>query len=259
TYRYWPSDYASANDMSLYSLYGHRIADGQAPYRDFRLEYPPGSLPLFVVPLAGHRTLSQHTYDRNFAALATLLMAVTIGFTALSLWRLQRPRANVLATLSLQATSAIALGSLVYTRYDVWPAALVAAALALLLNGRNALAALAFGVAIAAKLYPLVMLPLVVTYVWRRTGSRQALRLLLLAAAAAVAIALPFVVIAPGAVESAIRVQLEHALQVESLGSAVLLTLARAGVTFGDVPLHARTTGGLATTANLLGGGTGAA
>src|SRR5215468_6401111 len=51
TYRYWPSDYAYANDMSLYSLYGHRIADGQAPYRDFRLEYPPGALPLFVVPL----------------------------------------------------------------------------------------------------------------------------------------------------------------------------------------------------------------
>src|SRR5262249_21364354 len=173
TYRYWPSDYASANDMSLYSLYGQHLADGQVPYRDFRLEYPPAALPLFVVPLAGHKTLSQHTYNRNFAALATGLMALTIALTALSLWRLQRPRSNVLATLALLACSALALGSLVYTRYDVWPAALVAAALALLLNGRIALAALALGVAIAAKLYPLVMLPLVVIYVWRRTGSRQ--------------------------------------------------------------------------------------
>jgi hypothetical protein len=258
-YRFWPSDYSASNDMSLYSLYGQRVADGQIPYRDFRLEYPPAALPLFALPLAGHKTLSAHTYYRNFAALATMLMAVTIAFTALSLWRLRRPRRNVLVALSLLAASAIALGSLVYTRYDVWPAALVAAALALLLNRRTAVAALALGVAIAAKLYPLVVLPLVVCFVWRRSGRRQALRALLLATAAAVAIVAPFVAIAPGAVEAAVRVQLEHSLQIESLGSAALVTLAKLGITFGDVALHSQTSTGLATTTSLAGSGTGTA
>jgi hypothetical protein len=244
--------------MSLYSFYGQRVADGQIPYRDFRLEYPPAALPLFVLPLAAHKTLSAHTYYRNFAALTTALMAATIAFTALSLWRLRRTRQNVLVGLSLLATSAIALGSLVYTRYDVWPAALVAAALALLLNGRTSVAALALGVAVAAKLYPLVVLPLLVIFVWRRSSPRQALRALLLASGAALAIVGPFIAIAPGAVEAAIRVQLEHSLQIESLGSAALVMLAKLGITFGGVALHGQTSSGLATTTSLVGSGAGA-
>jgi hypothetical protein len=37
-------------DTPLYQSYGDRIEDGDVPYRDFRVEYPPGALPAFVVP-----------------------------------------------------------------------------------------------------------------------------------------------------------------------------------------------------------------
>ena len=37
------------SDTPVYERYGERIADGDLPYRDFSLEYPPGALPAFAV------------------------------------------------------------------------------------------------------------------------------------------------------------------------------------------------------------------
>ena len=63
------------------------------------------------------------------------------------------------------------------SRFDLWPAALTAAALAALLSGRLRLGHLALGAAVAAKLYPAVLVPLTLVYVWRRKGRREALAL----------------------------------------------------------------------------------
>ena len=37
-------------DIPVYATYGTAIEDGAVPYRDFQPEYPPGALPVFVVP-----------------------------------------------------------------------------------------------------------------------------------------------------------------------------------------------------------------
>ena len=50
-----------------------------------------------------------------------------------------------------------------------------AAALCALVTGRLRLGHVALGAAIAAKLYPAVLVPLAVVYVWRREGRREAL------------------------------------------------------------------------------------
>ena len=34
----------------VYERYGERITHGGVPYRDFRVEYPPGAIVAFVVP-----------------------------------------------------------------------------------------------------------------------------------------------------------------------------------------------------------------
>ena len=49
-------------------------------------------------------------------------------------------------------------------------------ALAALVSGRDRLGSLALGAAIAAKLYPLVLLPLLAAWLWRRGGRRHAAR-----------------------------------------------------------------------------------
>ena len=42
-------------DTPVYQRYGDAIDDGQVPYRDFALEYPPGALPVFVAARARER------------------------------------------------------------------------------------------------------------------------------------------------------------------------------------------------------------
>ena len=43
-------DDPSSWDVPLYQSFGDRIAGGEVPYRDFRVEYPPGALPAFGLP-----------------------------------------------------------------------------------------------------------------------------------------------------------------------------------------------------------------
>ena len=38
-------------DVRFYENWGNIMTSHQIPYRDFRIEYPPGALPTFMVPL----------------------------------------------------------------------------------------------------------------------------------------------------------------------------------------------------------------
>src|SRR5205809_621850 len=66
-------------------------------------------------------------------------------------------------------------GALVLPRFDLYPAAVTAAAVALILAGRDRLGSGVLGAAIAVKLYPAVLVPLAVAWAWRRKGRREAL------------------------------------------------------------------------------------
>ena len=71
-------------DTGLYETYGDAIARGHVPYRDFRLEYPPGALPVFVLPSLGHEG-NRDAYDRWFDRLMALCGCIAIVGAALVL------------------------------------------------------------------------------------------------------------------------------------------------------------------------------
>ena len=117
-------------DTPVYERYGSAIDSGQVPYRDFALEYPPGALPVFVLPaLGGARGDS---YRRRFEALMALLGELMIVTVAVALAALGAGRRWLLAALGLAAVAPLLLGPVVLSRFDLWPAALTAAALAAL-------------------------------------------------------------------------------------------------------------------------------
>src|SRR5262245_15676174 len=84
------ADDASSWDVPLYQSFGDRMTDGQVPYRDFRVEYPPGSLPAFLLPslvasdgapvYEPELNDPAREYARSFAVLMTLLLAATAVF-----------------------------------------------------------------------------------------------------------------------------------------------------------------------------------
>ena len=213
-------------DTPVYQRYGNAIADGKVPYRDFDLEYPPGALPVFALPgLAepGHDQDVTPGFRRTFETIMWLCGALALCAVAVVLRALRRPPAVMWAVLLFVALAPLLLGSLVLSRFDLWPDALVAGFLGALVSGRLRLGHALLGLAITVKLYPAVLLPLAVTFAWKRAGRREAVVCAGIAVAVVALVFLPFVVLSPGGVWHSVSVQLDRPLQVESLGSAVLL------------------------------------
>jgi hypothetical protein len=213
-------------DTPVYQSYGNRIAEGKVPYRDFKVEYPPGALPMFALPgLAepGHGQEVSSGFRRAFETLMWLCGAAALGAMALVFRSLRRSSLSVWTALAFAALAPLLLGSVILSRFDLWPAAIVAAALAALLGGRLRLGHVLLGLGVAAKLYPAVLIPLGVAFAWKRAGRREALLCLALAAGIVAVVFLPFVAVSPGGVWHSFDVQLTRPLQVESLGSALLL------------------------------------
>jgi uncharacterized membrane protein len=164
----------------------------------------------------------------------------TIVLVALVLAELGASRRRVYAAVGLLALSPAALGPISLNTYDAWPALLTVAALLLLLRGWDVWAFGALGLAVSAKVYPLVLVPIACVFVWRRAGPRRtalALGVFLLVAAAVV---VPFAAYDLDGVASSFRAQASRGLQVESFGSSLLLVLDRLGLYDAEV---VRTTG----------------
>jgi hypothetical protein len=213
-------------DTPVYQRYGNAIADGKVPYRDFALEYPPGALPMFALPgLAepGHEQEVSSTFRRAFETLMWLCGAAALLGMAVVLRSLRGRTVGVWAALVFTALAPLAVGSVILSRFDLWPAAIVVAALAALVSGRLRLGHLLLGLGVAVKLFPAVLVPLAFGFAWRRAGRREALVCLGLLAGLAALLFLPFFVLSPGGVWNSFSVQLGRPLQVESLGSALLL------------------------------------
>jgi Glycosyltransferase family 87 len=212
-------------DTPVYQGYGERIADGEVPYRDFEVEYPPAALPFFWLPTL---TAAEH-YDSGFELLMAACAAATVGFALLALAGLRAAPPRLLAAAVFVALAPLALGSVVLTRYDFWPAALTAAFFAALVWGRERLGFALLALAAAAKLYPLVFLPVALVYAGRRKGAREAGIGLAVFLAVALLVVGPFLVVAPQGVVDSVTAQLGRPLQIESLGAAVLLAFHQLG------------------------------
>jgi len=213
-------------DVHLYQGFADAVFDGRVPYRDFFMEYPPGALAVFLPPAA----FGSSHYNAAFKCLMALCGVATLLLVASVLVRLGVSTTRLWTAVLLFALSPLALGPISLNTYDVWPALLTLAALALLLAGRNTAALALLGAAFAAKFYPVVLLPPAVIFVWRTRGRGLALRALGAFAAVAALFAVPFLVLAPHGLAESFRAQAARSLQVESLGGSLLAVADRLGL-----------------------------
>lgn len=191
-------------DLDVFHGYATRIVDGAVPYRDVVPEYPPGALAPIVAPALG--SPSKTTYASRFEWAMLAVLAATVLALA------RRPRAAFVVALA-----PLLLGPVVLKRFDVLPALLTLASLRLAERRRFGWSGAALGLGAAVKLYPVLLLPVLLA----RGGGRRALGGFV---AACGAVVLPFLAVAPhGVVESA-RTQLGRHLQIETpLASLALL------------------------------------
>lgn len=214
------------SDTGVYQRYGERIAGGDLPYRNFAVEYPPGALVPFVLPALVSE--SRGAYDEAFRVLMLISLALIASLLVLSLDALAASALRVAASVSSFLLGVALLGPFVLTRFDLYAAAVTLTAICAILHRRDRLGSALLGVAIATKIYPAVLLPLLVTRIWRREGPAAALKGLVLTACTALAIYLPFAILAPEGVARSVWRQVGRPLQIESFGSGVLLGLHHA-------------------------------
>ena len=220
-------------DLDVFYGYATKIVHGDVPYRDLSLEYPPGALAAIVPPALG--SPSEHTFAVRFE------FAMLGLFAALILLLARRPRAAFVI-----AFAPLLLGPVVVKRFDVLPALLTLIALQLAISRRYAWAGAALGLGTAVKLYPVLLLPLVVIAAGRRVGAR-AVGAFVVACAVVV---LPFLVLSPHGVIESVRAQAGRHLQIETPLASLALLAHSLGVVKVGVVSEAHTYG--------LGGSSGA-
>jgi hypothetical protein len=219
-------------DTGLYSLYGGRIAHGHVPYRSgFSMEFPPGAIPALAVP-----ALPRSHYVSWFKAFELLCAAAAIGAVAFALTGASAGRrygAVIVAALAPAALGPIALNS-----FDLWPSALAAWAVALVMRGHPRWGLALLGAATAAKLYPALLAPALLTYVARERGRAEVRRAFLVAAGVVFVVFAPFAAVAPGGLRASLQQQATRGLQVESLGGSILGVAHRLGAEYHVVVSH---------------------
>ena len=216
----WPGD------VPHYQMFGERILDGEIPYHDFYAEYPPGALPIFVLPAA----ISERHYVTDFKWLMALFGAIALVAAAATLLVLGAGLQRFAVSLSAIAVSPALLGHVFLNRYDLWPTALVSVGLLALLSQRVRTAALCLALAVTAKIYAIAALPAAAVHVARTQGRRASTRGLMALLAVAAFITLPFAIVAFGGLGNSFYVQSTRPLQIESLGASVLLVADQLGL-----------------------------
>jgi uncharacterized membrane protein len=223
-------------DVGLYRRYTEALLNGHVPYRDFFMEYPPGALAVFLPPAAA----TSHHYYAAFKALMALFGVATLVLVAFLLIRLGASVGRLWIGVLLVAVSPVALGPISLNTYDAWPALLTVAALALLLVRRDVLAFGVLGLAFAAKVYPIVVVPAALAWTWRARGRRVALTACAAFAAVAITIVLPFLILAPHGLIESFRSQAARGLQIESLGAQLLVAADHLGLYSVTVAHHTK-------------------
>jgi uncharacterized membrane protein len=210
--------YNGGSDIDGYYRYASFLGQGQLPYRDFSVEYPPGALLIFYLPSLFSGNISQFTTAFTFEMLlfdiAGMLMVLGLG---------RRARISPWICLIGYTLAMFAVNSIMVQRFDIVPAVITLGAIYAFSKGnyKTAWAVLAIGT--MTKLYPALLAPLFFICQWRRGGLRSVFPSIFTFLVVLEGISIPLLIFNADGFISSFTVQSGRALQLESLYSSFLL------------------------------------
>jgi hypothetical protein len=143
-------------DLELYRNVGESISKGVMPYRDSELEYPPYSIPLFLIPW----TVSRGASGYQLAFGLFIILVDSLLKSRLLLEGIRRNKGAVgFLPLALYCVSVPFIKHLYLHRYDLFPAVLTVAALVCFVRGWPAWSGAILAIAAGVKLYPVLLVP----------------------------------------------------------------------------------------------------
>jgi uncharacterized membrane protein len=210
------------SDLHVYATYGGKMAAGQVPYHDFFDEYPPLAQPVFLLA----RVAGATHYALAFKALMALFGVGAIGCAVVTLRALRANLVRSVAAIAVIGVAPLLVGPIFLNAYDLWPAFLLSLALMLFVLDRPLLAFGVLGAAVAAKVYPVALLPIALLYV----GSHLRRNAFLSFAGVWILVHLPFAVLGPGGLRFSYSQQAKRGLELNSIGAAFLLAAHKVGI-----------------------------
>jgi uncharacterized membrane protein len=220
-------DRVNLGDVRHYRHIAEQILDGRVPYHQFFVEYPPGALPIFLLPTAFAHSVGD--YGIAFRVSAAVVTVIAVAAVVWTLSSMSAQRGRMVAAAAFVGVSPALLGAVYFGRYDIWAAAITSLALLALLRGRYSTTAVILGLGAATKVYPVLLIPLLLMIVARRVRLRAAVRTAVIAASVFVVCLVPFAVRGFSGVGYSFKIQLTRVLEIESLGAAVLLAAHQLG------------------------------
>ncbi len=218
----WADDRLS--DLRVYRSAAAPLVDGALPYRDVPFEYPPLAVPLIELP--GLLGTGEEVYRWTFA-LWTLAAGAAVVLLCGVLARATGgdPRRAMLAA----ALMPLLFGSILRTRFDLFPVALLLGGLALLCLDRPRAGLAVLGLGTMTKLFPLVAVPVALVWLVARGRRRDAWQGALAFVVTVAVIGLTAFAVSPGGTTDAVRYHLDRPVQLESTPAMVLLGLDAVG------------------------------
>jgi hypothetical protein len=245
-------------DLKLYYNFSLSLMQGQFPYRDFPLEYPPLALLPIVLP-----QLFNPFGFRGYVVLFFVENALFCILVAWVLWRIAsslRFRHRSMQVLVSYVLLVIVSAPLLPWRYDLFPALLTLLALLSVVAGHpvlvgdqrsfkrlytretgfprtlqnqfsGLLVGFWLGLGIAAKLYPVVLLPIFSLYYLVKREYLTLLRVILGTFVTTGLILLPFALVGSERFLSFLKYHQHRGLQLESLSSGLILLINKLGGT----------------------------
>ncbi|BAU14554.1 hypothetical protein LEP3755_51030 [Leptolyngbya sp. NIES-3755] len=226
-------------DMRLYYNYSSQIAQGQIPYRDFPVEYPPLALLQLCLPQlfrVGSDEFFRHLYYVIFAALNVILCGITAVLVAKMAQ--QQSKQDFRRTIALFSLLVVLNAAIILCRFDMLPALLTALAVWCVTINRPGWAGISIGLGIMTKLYPIVLLPVLGLYYLTRRQYVEGSKFLGGSVLAVAVSLLPFLPIGLGNLLVITQYHQARGIQLESISAGLLLLARQLGWVPVDVVIN---------------------
>lgn len=188
-------------------------------------EYPPLAYPFLLVPRLFAATAGG--YEAAFMVMVGVFFAAGLWCMEVFAGAMGRGRLRwMLAYTALMLLMVEFVGD----RYDIIPVVLTMLSAALLVRGRTGVAFAVLAVAVLTKLYPAVLLPILLIWLLTKGERGRALTGAAVFVAAALAMLAPFYALGADPLEF-LSYHTDRPLEVESLASSVIAALSLLGLT----------------------------
>ncbi len=215
---YWPASTifdSVSGDLSLYQEYGAGALS--SPVKLPR-EYPPLSAAIFAIP--------QLILPEHYVVCFALMAALAAGFTVIVVDRLSQRGWLVVLYLTLGAWGTV------FFRFDIFVVLLTVLGYALATRRNWVLAQMLLALGVGVKIYPLILMPLIVCWQWRTEQRLPVTSSLGGIASLGVIVGITWLV-APDVTIAMLRYHRERPLEFESVGASLAWLLGPSELSYG--------------------------